>query len=346
LINNNTLQSGVAMYELALAGMLALLATLMLTPRWIERAKRTGLVGRDMNKYSKPKIAEAGGIVVFTAFLLGMLVILGSYWFMDQPGLMLMTAASVISISIITVIAYTDDVSGWKKGFVRWKKPLITAVAVLPLIPFLLDRVAVYILGYQIGLPWLFYPLVMVPIGFIVATNAVNLLGGFNGLESTLAITGIVALMWFTRGTEFFPMLLVAAASIAAFLWFNRYPSRVFPGDTLTYFVGALFAVVAVMGNFQSITVLIMAPWILEGAIKSREIHYIFRNKQIFKPECFGIPSRDGSLKPPYPQIWSLTHIAMRLIRRIRGLCFENDVTILITGLYALWCLGLVWLFG
>jgi UDP-N-acetylglucosamine--dolichyl-phosphate N-acetylglucosaminephosphotransferase len=334
------------MYELALAGLLAFAATLILTPKWIERAMRTGLVGRDMNKREKPKVAETGGIVVFTAFLLGMVVIINSYWFTGQLEQILVTAASITSLSIITAIAYTDDVSGWKRGFVRWKKPLITAVAVLPLIPFLMDRVVVFVLGYQINLPWLFYPLVMVPIGFIVATNAVNLLGGFNSLETVLAITGILTLMWFTQGSIFFPILLVATASLLAFLWFNRYPSRVFPGDTLTYFVGALFAVVAVMGNFQSITVLIMAPYILEGAIKSRELHYIYKNKEIFKPECFGIPSRDNSLRPPYSQIWSLTHIAMRVVRKIRGRCYENDVTLLISGLYALWCLGLIWVFG
>jgi len=334
------------MYELALAGILAFVATLILTPKWIERATRTGLVGRDMNKREKPKVAETGGIVVFSAFLLGMLVILNSYWSACQLERILVTAASITSLSIITVIAYADDVSGWKRGFVRWKKPLITAVAVLPLIPFLLDRVAVSVLGHQIAMPWLFYPLVMVPIGFIVATNAVNLLGGFNGLETLLAITGILTLMWFTQGTVFFPILLVAAAGLLAFLRFNRYPSRAFPGDTLTYFVGALFAVVAVMGNFQSIAVLIMAPYILEGAIKSRELHYIYKNKEIFKPECFGIPSRDNSLREPYRQIWSLTHVAMRAIRKVRGRCYENDVTVLISGLYALWCLGLIWFFG
>jgi UDP-N-acetylglucosamine--dolichyl-phosphate N-acetylglucosaminephosphotransferase len=334
------------MYELALAGILAFVVTLVLTPKWIERAKRTGLVGRDMNKREKPRVAETGGIVVFSAFLLGMLVILNSYWSAGQLENIMLTTASILSLSIITVIAYTDDVSGWKRGFVRWKKPLITAVAVLPLIPFLLDRLSISVLGYQIALPWLFYPLVMVPIGFIVATNAVNLLGGFNGLETLLAITGTLTLMWFAQGTEFFPILFVALSGLLAFLWFNRYPSRVFPGDTLTYFVGALFAVVAVMGNFQSIAVLIMAPYILEGAIKSREVHYILKNKEIFKPECFGIPSRDNRLKPPYPQIWSLTHLAMRAIRRVRGRCYESDVTVLISGLYALWCLGLIWFMG
>lgn len=334
------------MYELAMAAVIAFAVTILFTPRWIERAHSRGLTGRDMNKRNKPRVAETGGIVVFAAFLLGMLVMLGIHWLSGQAGPFMVTLASLISVSIITLIAYIDDVSGWKRGFVRWKKPLITIVAVLPLIPFLLNRLSIFVLGQEIALPWLFYPLVMVPIGFIVATNAVNLLGGFNGLETLLGIIGLSTLAWFAQGTVFFPVLAIAVSSLAAFLWFNRYPSRVFPGDTLTYFTGTLFALVAVMGNFQTITILIMAPYILEGAIKSREIHYIFKNKRTFMPECFGIPDRDNNLKEPYPQIWSLTHIAMRATRKLKTKCYENDVTILISGIYALWCLGIIWLFG
>lgn len=334
------------MYELYTAALVSFLATLILTPVWMRMARKKGLVGKDMNKKKRPKVAETGGVAVFAAFVIAMFIIAYSYIQTGNQHALVITLASMLSISIITVIAYLDDVSGWKKGFVRWKKPLITVVAVLPLIPFLLDRLEIYVLGQPIALPWLFYPLIMVPIGFIVATNAVNLLGGFNGLETLLGIIGLSTLMWFAQGTEFFPLLLVAVSGMLAFLWFNRYPSRVFPGDTLTYMVGSLFAVVAVMGNFQSITILIMAPYILEGAIKSRELHYISKNKEIFKPECFGIPDKDNNLRNPYPQIWSLTHVAMRIVRRLKGRCFENDVTILISALYALWCLGIVWLFG
>jgi UDP-N-acetylglucosamine--dolichyl-phosphate N-acetylglucosaminephosphotransferase len=333
------------MLEILVSMAIALGGTLLLTPRWIRVAKRRGLVGKDMNKPGKPEVAETGGVVVFTSFLLTTLFYIGLAAASGQEGVLLMLA-SIVSVSIITAIAYMDDISGWKKGFVRWKKPIITVVAVIPLIPFLLDRTTLSIMGNLITLPWLFYPLLMVPIGFIVATNAVNLLGGFNGLEASLGIIGLSTLAWFAQATPFLPVLLIAISCLIGFVWFNRFPSRVFPGDTLTYFIGTLFAVVAVMGYFQTITIMIMAPYIIEGAIKSRELHYIYRNKKIFKPECFGMPCKDSSLKEPYPQIWSLTHLAMKLIRRAKGRCYENDVTILFLGIYALWCLGIIWMFG
>lgn len=333
------------MYEFV-SVILSFFLVLLLMPWWIKRAHGKGLVGKDMNKRARPKVAETGGVVVFISFITGVMLLALFSYMSERYTDMITILISLFSLSIITFIAYLDDISGWKKGFVRWKKPLITITAVIPLIPFMLDRNSLTILGNVITLPYLFYPIILVPIGFVVATNAVNLLGGFNGLEGGLGLVGFLALLWFAWGTPFAPFLSVGAACILAFMWFNRYPSRVFPGDTLTYFIGGMFAVVAVFGYFQTVTVLIMAPYILEGIIKSREIHYIWRNKKIFKPECFGRVQRDGSLKPPYSQIWSTTHIAIRIIRRIKGRCHENDVTFLMVGMYALWCLGVIMIFG
>ena len=330
------------MYEMLAAGMISFIVTLLVMPGWIRRAKSRGLVGKDMNKWSKPEVAETGGVVVFLGFLIGM-VLLSAYTLLTndmETGLVYL--ASIISISVITIIAYIDDTSGWKKGFIRWKKPLITVIAVVPLIPFMMDRSAITLIGIPISLPYLFYPIVLVPIGFIVATNAVNLLGGFNGLEAGLGAIGLATLLWFSYGSVFFGPILIAFLTTLAFLWFNRFPSRVFPGDTFTYFLGSMFAIFAVLGQFQTATILIMAPYILEGLIKSREIPYWLKNRKPFKPECFGKVSQDNSMVEPYKEIWSLTHIVIKAIRKIRGKVYENDVTTTILTLYAAWCLFIV----
>lgn len=333
-------------YELLISGIVALLVTLILTPRWISHARKRKLIGKDMNKKDKPKVAESGGVMVFLGSIVGLLVLFGFYYFQQRFDRLVYIALAITSLSIVTGIAFWDDITGWKKGIARWKKPILTFIGAAPLIPFLLNRTTISILGYVIELPLFFYPLIMVPIGFIAATNAVNLLGGFNGLETGLGIICSLTLLWFTYGTALFPIVLIAVAAMLAFLYFNRYPSRVFPGDTLTYFLGCLFAFVAVLGYFQTILILIMLPYILEGIIKAREIPYIIRHKKTFRPECFGRVRKDGSLDPPYKEIWSLTHIAIKIIKRIKGRCYENDVTLLIIGLQALWCLLLIQMLG
>jgi UDP-N-acetylglucosamine--dolichyl-phosphate N-acetylglucosaminephosphotransferase len=335
-----------AVYEVLIAALVAFLFTLIVMPKWIAHAKRRKLVGADMNKKARPKVAESGGIILYLAYLVGILVLFGFYTFQQRYDRMLYIALSIISLSIVTVIAFWDDMTGWKKGISRWKKPLLTFAGALPLIPFLLSRESLTIMGYMVELPPYFYAIILVPIGFIAATNIVNLLGGFNGLEAGLGIVCSLTLLWFSYGTPFFPIILVVLAAMLAFLYFNRHPAKVFPGDTMTYFIGCLFAFVAVLGYFQTITIMIMLPFILEAIIKAREIPYILKHRKVFKPECFGKVNKDGSLDPPYKEVWSLTHIAIRAVKKIKGKCYENDVVILIVGLQALWCLFLIYMFG
>lgn len=93
-----------------------------------------------------------------------------------------------------------------------------------------------------------------------------------------------------------------AVLGLLAFLIFNKYPSRVFPGNSLTYVVGALIAVVAILGNMEKIAVFLFIPYFIEFVIKA---------KNRFRTECFGIPQKDGTLKAP-PTIGSITHILLK----------------------------------
>jgi len=43
--------------------------------------------------------------------------------------------------------------------------------------------------------------------------------------------------------------------------------------------------------------------------------------------------TRDGSLQPAYSKIYGLEHIAVRVVRRLKGKCTERDITLLILGL-------------
>ena len=70
----------------------------------------------------------------------------------------------------------------------------------------------------------------------------------------------------------------------------------------MTYPVGALIAIVAILGGYELIAATLFMPYFVEFFIKMRSN---------FKSECFGIPQKDGTLKPP-EKIGSLTHILMK----------------------------------
>ncbi len=95
---------------------------------------------------------------------------------------------------------------------------------------------------------WLYIPFVM----FIVVgvVNAVNLTDGLDGLASS--ITAVVALFFalvsyivFEKtGVSVFAMALLGG--LLGFLWYNKYPAKVFMGDTGSLFLGSAVALMAI----------------------------------------------------------------------------------------------------
>lgn len=113
---------------------------------------------------------------------------------------------------------------------------------------------------------WLYIPFVM----FIVVgvVNAVNLTDGLDGLASS--ITVIVGLFFafasyiaFSEyGVTVFSMALVGG--LLGFLWYNRYPAKVFMGDTGSLFLGAAVALMAIDLKMPIFLILVGFVYLME----------------------------------------------------------------------------------
>ena len=88
---------------------------------------------------------------------------------------------------------------------------------------------------------WLYIPFVMFVVVGVV--NAVNLTDGLDGLASS--ITTIVGIFFMLVSYIVFKEYGVTVFS-AAFLWYNKYPAKVFMGDTGSLFLGASVALMAI----------------------------------------------------------------------------------------------------
>ena len=113
---------------------------------------------------------------------------------------------------------------------------------------------------------WLYIPFVM----FIVVgvVNAVNLTDGLDGLASS--ITVIVGLFFafasyiaFSEyGVTVFSMALVGG--LLGFLWYNKYPAKVFMGDTGSLFLGAAVALMAIDLKMPIFLILVGFVYLME----------------------------------------------------------------------------------
>ena len=312
----------------------SVITTLYMLKWWISVAHKLGFTGKDMNKKGNVQVAEAGGVWVSVGAAFGILAFIALEKYVEQTAFYeeeLMALALLLFMS--SFLGFLDDLLGWKKGIRAIYRVLIMLPLSIPLVVIKAgySKIAIPLIGVvDLGI---LYPLVLVPIGVMGASNAFNMLAGYNGLE---ALQGIL-LMFFTAIFSYiyglnhvFIASVIMLFTLLAFLKYNWYPARVFPGNSLTYGVGAYYASLVILGNFEKYGLLLFTPYFIELILFLRGL----RNG-VYK-ENFGIPQPDGTLKPPYDKCYSLTHCAIKLQIILRGKATEKGVVFVIASLQVL----------
>ena len=222
-------------------------------PIWIRKARSRGFVGRDVHKLDGREIAEMGGIIViFSIGLPILLYIAFDTFYYKNPDSIPEILAAVASLLIAAIIGMIDDILGWRIGIKQKTKVLLSLLIPLPLMIINAghSEMTFPFIGTQdLGL---LYPLLIVPIAIIGASNAFNMLAGYNGLEAGMGIiifSTLGFLSYITGGTVATMIAITSISALVAFLYYNKIPAKVFPGDTLTYPIGALVAIVAILVN-------------------------------------------------------------------------------------------------
>lgn len=311
---------------LLLSFVISFLLTFFTMPFWIRKAKGVGLVWEDMNKPGYPKnVAGSGGIIVVMAFVMGVLYYIAVRTFIqnDGNGISLEIFALLSVILILTFVGIIDDILGWKKkGLSKRARILLAFASSIPLVVInagnsIVDLPILGVLNFGV-----LYPLIIIPIGIAGATTTYNFLAGFNGLEAGqgIIILSFLSYVAYITGFHWLSLVgLIMVAALIAFLYYNWYPAKVFPGDSLTWTIGALIATMAILGNFEKIAIFVFIPYILETILKSRGN---------LEKHSFARPNKDKSLEMPFKKIYGLEHLAVYLLKKIKPShkVYEKDV--------------------
>ena len=111
----------------------------------------------------------------------------------------------------------------------------------------------------------------------VFCTNAVNIYAGVNGLECgqvyviACSILTMAAIELQNNRSENYTLSIVFLppfiATTLALLRSNWYPAQVFVGDTFTNYAGMALAVVAILGHFPVMLLLLMAPQLVNFVV-------------------------------------------------------------------------------
>jgi len=319
-----------------ISAIVSFLIVLYLTPWLIKYLRKIGLIVKDQNKKNTPLVPISGGISVMAGLFMGIMVysFFQTFYFNYKESTIPLFAG-LTTIIMITLVGFVDDLLIKSKeessGLKQWQKPVLTLTAAIPLMVInegVTKMLIPFIGSVDLGL---IYPIILIPIGVIGAANMVNLLAGFNGMETGMGIiyTGMLGLYAYANGRETAALIaLLIFSSLMAFYIFNKYPAKILPGDSLTYLLGGSIAVIAILGNIEKAAIIASIPFFIEFLLK-------WRSK--FKAKSYGYYKNGNIMSYHGNKIYSLTHLLTK-----KGTHTEKQITTFFIVLELVFCL-LIW---
>ncbi len=235
--------------------------------------------------HKKSGTPTMGGIPMIISIIMGSLVLNIITW----------ETAMLISMTLLfAMVGYIDDSLKIKKkqnlGFRAWQK-IVMQVAfslILALYCYEVYGSEVWIPFYQQGyIDFGYYYIPFVIFVLLAMTNSVNLTDGLDGLAS--GVSAIVAIFLAVVGLQNMhtaPVTFCAALGGACigFLIFNRYPAKVFMGDTGSMAIGGALATAAIIMKVEFILIFAGSIYVIEAlSVIIQVLYYKRTKKRVFK---------------------------------------------------------------
>lgn len=307
-------------YMLTILTICTIITTEVAIRTWINLARKGGIKGRDVHKHGEIYIPEMGGIPLVVSFVIISLTLVGLntfYYKLHEENILIF--AILVGVLISTLVGVMDDILGWKLGLRQWHKPFLTAFAAIPLMVINAGTHYIHIFGMKLALGHM-YVLIFIPLFIIFTTNSFNMLAGYNGLEGGMGIIILVVLAYINYSNWVIYLIIVIIGGLLVFLRYNFYPSKIFPGDVLTYSVGFFIASIIIITNCERIGIVLLTPYICEFFLKARGR---------FSKESFSKVNEKGKLEYN-EKIYSLPHLIIKLFEKLQLEITEKKVVLTI----------------
>lgn len=244
-----------------------------------------GKVVPDAHKPNKPNIPRPAGPVLFVGIAAAEIVLFA-----------LTMNAAVIAILLTTLIAFVVGYVDDNRVMPGWFKPAALLVAAIPLvgIDMYVDQVhPAYLTGNVYGdylnliFGRAFIPLLYIPLVFIsipIAGNTINSIDVLNGVASGFIIISSIPLLAsiaiFGNGEVFLATLPLLFAAIA-FYKYHKFPSKIFPGDSGTLLLGAMYGAAAIAGKSEIIGVIALLPAVMNSFLFLASVKRIVEHREV-----------------------------------------------------------------
>ncbi len=250
---------------------ISFLAVFFLTPRAIKSLTAKGKVVPDAHKPNKPSVPRPAGPVIMVGIAIAEIVL---YIATLNPAVL----AVLITTAIAFVVGYVDD----NRVLPGWFKPVALLAAAIPLV-----ILGVYGNNLNLVFGSAFIPLLYVPLIFIIIPitgNTINSIDVLNGVASGFIIISTIPLLasiaLFGESEVFLAGLPLLFATLA-FYKYHKFPSKIFPGDSGTLLLGAMYGALAIAGRSEIIGVIALLPAVMNSFLFLASVKKIVEHRQV-----------------------------------------------------------------
>ncbi len=212
-----------------------------------KKFKKIGIVGRDVHKINKPLIPEMGG-VIFIPPVIALSLIYSTF------------SPCFLCIAFSTLLFFIYGLLDDLKAFGKWEK-LLVSFGISLIIS------ATKLSSGKFSLLLLFSFIFL----SIIIGNSINVLAGFNGLETGLSIIIFATIFayLFLKGNPnlaFFTFCVILF--LFSFFLHNKYPSKFFPGNCGTLGIGGILVGLSLCANLYTLILPLLSLHFSDALLK------------------------------------------------------------------------------
>jgi UDP-GlcNAc:undecaprenyl-phosphate/decaprenyl-phosphate GlcNAc-1-phosphate transferase len=191
--------------------------------------------------------------------------------------------AILLTTAIAFLIGYIDD----SRVMPGWFKPVALLAAAVPLVVLDIYVGEVHADSLNLIFGRAFIPILYIPLIFVIIPitgNTINSIDVLNGVASSFLIIATIPLLAsiaiFGSPEVFLAALPILFATIA-FYKYHKFPSKIFPGDSGTLLLGAMYGAVAIAGSSEIIGVIALLPAVMNSFLFLASVKRIVEHRQV-----------------------------------------------------------------
>ncbi len=251
---------------------ISFLAVYFLTPAAIKSLMAKGKVVPDAHKKNKPNIPRPAGPALIAGIGAAEIVL---YVLTMNSGVLAILLTTVIAFAV----GYIDD----SRVMPGWFKPVALLAAAIPLV--VIGNAHGDSLNLIFGhafIPFLYIPLIFIIIP--IAGNTINSIDVLNGVASGFVIIATIPLLASIAlfgSSEIFLATLPLLFATIAFYKYHKFPSKIFPGDSGTLLLGAMYGAAAVAGKSEVVGVIALLPAVMNSFLFLASVKRIVEHREV-----------------------------------------------------------------